>query len=402
MQKLARYFLPLGLIAGSIIIVIGLVTLAQSKHSKKKSEAATAVLVDTVTAKLESLNLSVVSQGTVRPRTETILAAEVPGKIVSVSPNFIAGGFFHRGEVLLQIDPSDYETGVKRAEANLAARKAQLADQKARSEQALKDWKNLGREGQPSDLTLHKPQLAEALAAVQAAEADLQKAKRDLARTRITLPYEGLVKTKQADLGQYVAPGTRLGVTFAIATAEIRLPLTAGDLAFLQLPSATDLEESNRPKVRLTAQSSGLSGEWQAEIIRTEGVVDEASRVVYAVAEVVDPYAVLGKSHQPELRVGTFVRAEIQGLHVENVIVLPRSVLRADNTVLVANSEHKLEIRPVEVLRAEPETVYIKNGIKAGEQVITTAMDIPVPGTLLTLGGRTGATEAASAGSNRE
>ena len=305
MQKLARYFLPLGLIAGSIIIVIGLVTLAQSKHSKKKSEAATAVLVNTVPAKLESLNLSVVSQGTVRPRTETILAAEVPGKIVSVSPNFIAGGFFHRGEVLLQIDPSDYETGVKRAEANLAARKAQLADQKARSEQALKDWKNLGREGEPSDLTLHKPQLAEALAAVQAAEADLQKAKRDLARTRITLPYEGLVKTKQADLGQYVAPGTRLGVTFAIATAEIRLPLTAGDLAFLQLPSATDLEESNRPKVRLTAQSSGLSGEWQAEIIRTEGVVDEASRVLYAVAQVVDPYALLGKSHQPELRVFT-------------------------------------------------------------------------------------------------
>ena len=226
MQKFMRYLLPLGLIAGSIAIVIGLVALAKSKHSEKKDEGPATVLVETVPAERRSLNLSVFSQGTVRPRTETVLAAEVPGKIVGVSPNFIAGGFFREGEVLLQIDASDYETALKRAEAELASRKAQYADQKARSDQALKDWRNLGREGEPSDLTLHKPQLAEALAGVQAAEADLQKAKRDLMRTSISLPYDGLVRTKQVDVGQYVTPGTPLGVTFSIATAEIRLPLS--------------------------------------------------------------------------------------------------------------------------------------------------------------------------------
>jgi len=387
MRKFAHIILPLGLILGSIVVVAGLVMVAKGKHSEKKPEKESAVLVETVEARLRSLNLSVVSQGTVRPRTETVLVAEVPGKIVAVSPNFIAGGFFHQGEVLLQIDDSDYHTGVKRAQAELASRKAQYADQKARSDQALKDWKNLGREGEPSDLTLRKPQLAEALAAVQAAEADLQKAERDLMRTSVKLPYEGLVRTKQVDIGQYVAPGTPLGVTFSIATAEVRLPLSSRDMAYLQLPSATNLQQAHRPKVRLTADSSGISGEWQAEIIRTEGVVDEASRVIYAVAEIVDPYAVLGQSHQSELRVGTFVRAEIQGLRADNVIVLPRSVLRPDDTVLVANKERKLEIRPVDVLRAEPETVYISNGLDPGERVITTVMDSPIPGTLLAING---------------
>ena len=388
MQKFVRYFLPLGLVTGAIAVVVGLMVIAKSRHPEKKEEASVAVLVEAIPARLESLNLSVYSQGTVLPRTETVLVSEVAGKIVEVSQNFVAGGFFRKNEVLLQIDPSDYQAAVKRAQANLASRTAVYADQKARSEQAMKDWTNLGRSGEPSDLALRKPQLAEALAGVQAAEADLQKAERDLARTRITLPYDGLVRDKQVDIGQYVGPGTPLGVTFAIDTAEIRLPLSSRDLAFLQLPSAVDLDNTRRPKVQLSAEASGLSGQWEAEIIRTEGVVDQASRVIYAVAQVVDPYGVLGESAQPELKIGTFVRARIQGLHAENVIVLPRSVLRANDTVLVANEQRELEVREVEVLRAEPQSVYITRGIGDGELVISTAMDAPIPGTLLAISGK--------------
>lgn len=396
MRKFLRYSLPLLVIGFAVVVFVGLMWLGRDRQPERRDAGTKAVLVDVIPARIRSLNLSVVSQGPVRPRTETVLVPEVSGKIIDVSPNFIAGGFFRKGEVLLQIDPSDYEAAFKRAQADLAARRAQYADQKARSEQALKDWQNLGRAGEPSDLTLRKPQLAEALAGVQAAEADLQKAERDLARTRIKLPYEGLVRSKQVDVGTFVTPGTTLGVTFAIDTAEIRLPLSSRDVAYLHLPSATDLLDSPRPRVVLTAAGSGISGQWQAEIIRTEGVVDETSRVIYAVAQVVDPYGVLGMSAQAELRVGSFVRAEIQGLRAENVVVLPRSVLRADDSVLIANEQRKLEIRSVSVLRAEPETVYISHGIADGELVISTAMDVPIPGTQLAISGETGATEANS------
>jgi RND family efflux transporter MFP subunit len=386
-RKFFRYILPLGLIFLSVLVVVAMVTIAKGKRPERNDTINQAVLVDTIEARIESLNFSVYSQGTVKPRTETTLVAEVAGQIVSVSSNFISGGFFRKGEMLLQIDPSDYETALLSAQANLASRKAQLSDQKARSEQALKDWKNLGRQGEPSDLTLRKPQLAEAQAAVQAAEAQLQEAKRNLQRTRIKVPYDGLVRSKLVDVGQFVSPGTPLGVTFAIDTAEIRLPLSGSDLAYLDLPSATRLDRAHRVPVKLSADSAGVNGEWSSEIVRTEGVVDEKSRVVYAVAEVVDPYGILGQSEQQELKMGSFVRAEIQGLRAENVVVLPRSVLRADDTILIANEQRKLEIRPVDVMRAEPRKVYLGAGVKEGERVITTSLDAPIPGMALTISG---------------
>ena len=388
MRKFLRYLLPVGLIGLSIFVVISLASIAKSKRPEQKEEKEQAMLVEVVAAEMVSLNLSVFSQGSVRPRTETTVVAEVSGKIVEVSPHFIAGGFFRKNEVLLQIDPSDYQAGLKRAQANLASRKAQYAEQKARSEQARKDWSNLERKGEASDLTLRKPQLAEALANVQAAEADLQKAERDLQRTSITVPYDGLVRVKQADIGQYVAPGTPLGVTFSIDTAEIRLPLSAGDVSFLDLPSVTDPQNRPLPPVILSSETAGISGQWQAEIIRTEGVIDEQSRVTYAVAQVVDPYRVLGLSQQSELRMGTFVRAEISGRRVENVVVLPRSVLSANHTVLIANEKNELEIRAVDVIRAEPKRVYISNGIENGDFVITTHLDAPIAGTQLAIAGQ--------------
>lgn len=388
-RKFIRYILPMALIVLSIVTVVAMTRLAGSKRPDRVDTGQSAVLVDTVEAREQSLNFIVRSQGPVRPRTETTLVAEVSGKVVSVSPDFVAGGFFRAGEVLLEIDPSDFQTAVKRAEAALASRQAQLADEQARSAQALKDWRGLGRTGEPPPLVAREPQLADAQANVMAAQADLDKARRDLQRTRISAPYDGLVRSKRVDVGQFVSAGSQLGVTFAVDRAEIRLPLPSADLAFLNLPASADTTSTDFPAVRLQAEVGGQTLSWEARLIRTEGVIDESSRVLYAVAEVDDPYGLLGQSQQPELRMGTFVRAEIEGRYIEHAVVLPRYVLRNDNTVLVANGERELEIREVTVARAEPQQVYLTDGIKGGELVVTTTLDAPIPGTRLVISGET-------------
>lgn len=387
MRKYVRVLLPVGIILGAIIIVVSMIGIQAGKRPERKAEVTPALLVDAIDAEVRDLNFTVQSQGTVRPRTETVLVSEVSGKVDHVSPDFVAGGFFRKGEVLLRIDDSDYRTALKRAEAALASMQARLADETARSEQALKDWKNLGRTGEPSALVLRKPQLLDAQANVSAAEADVEKARRDLQRTRITVPYDGLVKEKAADIGQYVSLGTRLGVSFAIDTAEVRLPLSKDDLAYLDLPSVSDQRDDWATPVTLHQDEAGVRRSWKARIIRTEGVVDETSRVVYAIAEVEDPYGILGISTQSELKVGTFVSAEIQGIAAENVVVLPRYALRADNTVLVANEARELEVRDVNLIRTEPDKVYISSGISEGEKVVTTTLDAPIPGTLLRISG---------------
>ncbi len=386
-KKFLRYFLPLGLIVLAIVVVIGMATMARSKRPERQDSGQTAVLVEAIAAEARSLNFIVQSQGTVRPRTETTLVPQVSGIVVSVSPDFVAGGFFRAGEVLLEIDPSDYRTALKRAEAALASRKAKQAEETSRSEQAVKDWRNLGRAGDPPDLVMRKPQLADALANVLAAEADIEKARRDLQRTRISVPYDGLLRERRVDIGQYVTPGTQLGISFAVDTAEIRLPLAVADLSFLDLPRSTDTEPEDYPEVSLAADFGSETKTWDARLIRTEGVLDESSRVLYVVASVVDPYGLLGQSRQDELRMGTFVRAAINGRYVDNVVVLPRYVLRNDNTVLVANEERELEVREVVVARAEARQVYITDGVSDGELVITTTLDAPIPGTRLVLRG---------------
>lgn len=387
LRKFFKFILPLGLIAAAIVAVVVLATIAANKRPPRQDTGQSAVLVEAIPARARSLNFVVESQGPVRPRTETTLVAEVAGRIVSVSPDFVAGGFFRAGETLLEIDPSDYQTAVKRAEAALASRQAQLADERARSEQAVKDWRNLGKSGEPPPLVARKPQLADAEANVLAAQADLDKARRDLQRTRITVPYDGLVRDKRVDVGQFVAAGSQLGVTFSADTAEIRLPLSSTDVAFLDLPRSAEWQPEDYPAVSLEATVAGETRRWDARLIRTEGVIDETSRVLYAVAEVRDPYGLLGERDGDALRMGTFVRAAIEGRFIENAIVLPRFVLRNDNTVLVANDERELEVREVTVARAEPDQVYLTDGVEDGELVITTTLDAPIPGTRLIISG---------------
>lgn len=384
-RRMIRRLLPLVLIISAVLVVAMLVNINRNKRPERIENTDKAVMVDVIQAERRSLNFVVNTQGTVAPRTETILVSEVSGKVSSVSAAFVAGGFFRAGEVLLQIDPSDYQTALKRAEAALASRQARLADEQARSDQALRDWRNLGRTGEPSELVLRKPQLQDARANVSAAEADVQKARRDLQRTRITVPYDGLVTEKGVDIGQFVAPGTPLGVTFSVDTAEVRLPISVNDVAYLELPSVMEASGKSFPQVQLTAEEGNSIRRWQARIIRTEGVVDTNNRMIYAVAEITDPYGVLGISEQDELKVGTFVRAGIEGIAVEDMIVLPRYAMQNDTTVLIVNDENLLEIRPVRIARAEPRVVYIDSGLSGGERVITTNLDAPIPGMKLAI-----------------
>lgn len=384
-------FLPLMILSGSVVGVFVMVALFK-KPPENKPKLETARLVDTIVAQPGDIRFSVATYGTVQPQIETTMVAEVAGQVVQVSPAFVAGGFLRSGEVLLQIDPSDYQTALLSAEARLASNKAQLSSEQAQSEQARKDWNRLNPGREPNPLVLRIPQLDGAKAAVRSAEADVMKARRDLERTYIRMPYDGLVKARNVDLGQYVSPGSSVGDIFAVSMAEVRLPLSDDELRYLDLPKVGQLmghTQSEQAQVGATETTSAVTlsanvgGEkitWQAQLARTEAVIDSSSRVIYAVAQVDDPYGLLGSSRPVPLKVGTFVSAEIQGKQASGIVTVPRSVLQPDHTLLIANADNKLEVRQVDVIRATPETAYIGGGLQSGELIITTSIAAPVPG----------------------
>ncbi|QKK03513.1 MAG: efflux RND transporter periplasmic adaptor subunit [Pseudomonadota bacterium] len=388
MKKLLRILLPPALIVVSIAVVM---VLAMNRPTPPERESEkTAMPVDTIVPEPAGAHFTVQAQGSVQPRTETSLVSEVSGKVIAISEDFVAGGFFRAGEVLVEIDPSDYETALKQAQADLAAARARLADEQARSEQARRDWQQMhGSDRDPPTLVLRIPQLDQARAAVLAAEAATARAERNLERTRISLPYDGMVRSRSVGTGQYVTAGSTLGQAFAVDVAEVRLPLPDRDLSFVNLPRP-GRDDQPGPSVELFAEVGGQRGSWRGEVVRTEGVVEETTRLTYAVVRIEDPYGLLGSDQPVPLPMGTYVRAEIEGRSAAGLIELPREALRDGDRLFIADAENRLQIRPVTVVRKTPQRVYLADSIESDERVITTAITTPVPGTRLNVRESTG------------
>lgn len=354
-------------IPGILLVAFGLmIALSKFKPEPPKKDNETLdLLVEILPLEVSAQQFTISSQGTVRPRTQTILSAEVSGSIVSISPKFTAGGVFEKGESLMRIDPSNYAVAVERAEALVFQRQIEFDGAKKLRSQGYRA----------------ESEFASAAAALASAKADLVNAQRNLERTFIRLPYEGIVLSKNADLGQFVNPGTQLGITFATDVAEIRLPLTDQDLAFVNLPNTVDIAATGGaegPQVILSAVRKGKLTEWRARIVRSEGVVDERSRVTYAVAQIDDPYQLHGDG--VPLPIGTFVAANIEGSNSVEVIRVPRSALRGSDQVLVVDRENKIDIRTVDVVRSDARFAYIRDGVSAGERITTTAIEAPSNG----------------------
>jgi len=356
-----------------------------NKRQPEKTEVVeTAIIVETISLESRDIRFSIASQGNVIPHTETTLVSEISGMVREVSPKFVTGGFFRAGEVLLELDPADYEVEVQQARANLLGMQARLALEQAQAEQAKKEWDMSGRSRNRAPvLALRTPYLEEARANVLSAEADLKKAERKLALTRIRAPYDGMIKEKRVDIGQYVTTGTQLAVTFAVDFAEVRLPLSDQDIGNLDLPGPAESSDPNSnsgPEVSLSSTIGGKTVTWEGRIVRTEGVIDQKNRVHYAVARITDPYCLNCTAERPPLAIGSFVRASIQGTLMRDVIAVPLQAIRGMDQLLLLDAEDRLRIRQVQVLRTDDKYAYIQDPALVRQQAITTNVYNPVNG----------------------
>ncbi|HEY9035223.1 MAG TPA: efflux RND transporter periplasmic adaptor subunit [Pseudomonadales bacterium] len=347
--------------------------------------------VEALTVKKKTLPIVLYTQGNVQPRTRTELISEVRGQVIEIAPSFQAGGFFKAGDMLLRIDDRQYEADVKRAEANVAKARSDLSQEKSRAEVAYQDWVKAGKPKYRSEeskaLALRQPQVAEAQAALDFAIAELERARGDLEHTVIRAPYDGLVQAKYVDVGQYVSMGTPLGQSFAVDAVDIRLPLPENRLTYLHLPENYDDTANQTLPVTLSLSINGHTDQWQGEIVRTEGTLHEQTRVLNLIARVIDPYGLNAAADpsRPKLRIGSFVEARIEGYPMENLVELPRHVLRAGNRVWVIDQDHRLRDRPVDVLVSEGDITYIAGGLEDGDRVCLTPVGNVLPGTRVEL-----------------
>lgn len=372
LRKSLNYALPIAILA---VAFLGSKLIGASKPAPQKQEAALSMqVVDATRLVYSSYPVLIRSQGTVQATLANTLVPAVAGTVTDVNLAFVVGGVFKQGDVLLQIDPRDYEIALTQAQANLAQSDAQLQEQQALADQARAEWRSLGRSGQPSSLNLRVPQMAAASANRDAAEAQVERAMLDLERTRVIAPYDGMVSARQVDLGEFVARGAPVGAIHSLHAADIRLPLSNRQLTYLSLPE--DALASDAPKVELRASIGASQQTWLGSLIRAEGI-DAKTQQLYVIARVQNPHT---QSDRP-LRVGQFVQALIEGQVLENVFVIPRSALREEREVLVVDGNETIQRRQVTVAWSDESVAAISDGLEVGDLLVTTPLSTVADGT---------------------
>mgnify|MGYP001813682643 CR=1 FL=1 len=372
MKKITKIIIPVT-IFGVLLTLAILIRANPPESSRRFTPPPQAMVVDAAQVHLQDYRILLESYGSVQPRTKTTLTAQVSGQVVYVNPNIRDGGFFNKGDVLVSIDPRDYEANVRIAQAGLMDARQTLADASARSELAREDWSSLGNEGEPPELVLRLPQLEAARAGVISAEATLQKAELELERTRIIAPFAGRVLQQGADIGQVVSPNSEIATIYATDYVEVRLPIRNRDLKYVSLPERyRDVKSAD---FKVDAQIiSDLVGRtvWDARLVRTEGAIDQSARQLHVIAQISDPFS-KGVDGRPQLKIGQYVTAMMAGHVLEDVVVIPNSAIYQGSYVYVVEND-VLQRRNVEITWQNDHHAIIETGLGEGDILVTTPL----------------------------
>lgn len=388
-----------------LAVLVGLAYLVlRNPPQADRSEAPTGpqLTVDVMELEREAYQVRLQSYGTVQPRTQSTLIAQVFGEITAINDSLRDGGFFEKGEVLLNIDQRDYLANVKIAEATLLDAKQALAQEKARAAQALEDWNRLGNRGEAPPLVLRQPQLLAAEARVISAASALDKARLELERTNIVAPYAGRVLRKLVDQGQVVNRNSPLAEIYAVDLVEIRLPLRNRDLSFIDLPEDYrfgDAELVGGPQVTIRSELA-TGAEWQGRVVRTEGTIDDRARQLHVVAQVDDPFGVHAQGKTP-LKIGQYVTAELAGRQVEDVLVIPGGAIYQGGYVYIADAGI-LQRREIDVAWQNPAEALVTGGLDEGDLLVLTPLGQVTSGVRVTVSGQSSRSERALASGTPE
>ncbi|MFP3998566.1 MAG: efflux RND transporter periplasmic adaptor subunit [Desulfobacterales bacterium] len=321
-------------------------------------------IVRTVPVTIKDMNMTITADGTVNPVSETRIVPRVGGKVIRVSDELVNGGVFKKGELMLEVEPDDYEIALTLARAGLREAESSYQTALQESRAAVNEWEKLHPDTEPPDLVARMPQLQAALANKEAREADMSKARLNLERTKIHAPFDCRVSQKQVDLGEYVSVGQALATLYSTEAVEIVVPVENRDLVWFDIPGFTSKEDKGS-SAKVFADVAGRKCTWQGEVIRTQGKIDEKTRMVNVVIRVPGPYETI-----PPLVPGQFAEVEIYGRTIRDAAVIPRAALQEENTVWAVDPNlGRLYIREVDVAYMGLQGVVVQDGLEEGEFV---------------------------------
>lgn len=373
---------PAALLIGSplavLVLAIGAVMLlsATAKKPEKNTEAPLPIAVDLATVKSVETSLRVTAQGEVKSKTEADVAARVGGQIVFVAPGFEPGAAVKAGDVLARIDPAEYALAVERARSQVSRARENLARIRSEADLAKADWEDLGMAATPSELTLLKPQLASATADLRTAEAGVREAELALERTEIRAPFDGRVKARRVDAGDFVGPGTPVASLFAVDVAQIRVPLTDQQLGVLGVAPGFAASADRAGPVALVRRAGLVADRnWAGNLVLVEAAFDPTTRLVFGLVEVRDPFA-----GEAPLAPGMFVSVDLEGRAGQTLLAIPRGAYKKNEIVYTVDSDGAIRGHRLVAAHATATEVFFNGGLAAGDRVVVSYLPSPRDG----------------------
>ena len=364
-KKLKPLFILLGAFALSYLLWF----LGQVQPDPVEELPPPDVIIEILTPKDFQVQIS--SNGTTTPLTQTVLTAEVGGEVIYRSKKFAEGASVIEGEILAKIDDTDLQLQYKNALLQLANAEVQYSLQLAEAEVAKEAWDKIG-DGVASDLTLKKPQLKQAEAFLEVAKAQVSSAAKKLNKTEIIAPYAGRIKNVNIDLGTTIIPGQPVGAMYTSSEIEITLAVKDNDLQFLSIPmDGRKLNPSEQASVVIESFYKGKTQSWKGKLERVDGVIDPVTRMINLIAVFKNDFI---ESDKPNLPIGLFVEAKIDGITLKNIFEIPINSISEDNEVYIVDKDNQLELRELTILKKYSEFVIIKDGLKAGERIVTSKL----------------------------
>jgi RND family efflux transporter MFP subunit len=366
------------------IALIWLIFKTEPTATRKNPARETAMLVDVQPAQQGNFSPLIEVIGQVMPAQEILLRPRVGGEVLEQSDSFTPGHRVSKGDVLLKIDPADYQTAVQQRQAELQQAQADLELEKGRQAVAQQEFELLGDEIDVGDqaLVLRQPQLEQARAQVAAARAALRKAQLDLERTTVRAPFDAQILSRDVAPGSQVGTGETLGHLVGIREYWVEATVPLNKLAWLDFSNPADQGGAAVTLRHDTAWQEGQTR--QGRLQQLVGELDDNARMARVLITVDDPLSLTGDPNQPPLILGSLVQAAIEGRELKNVIRLERDFIRRNDTVWVMQ-DRKLDIREVDIAFQDRQYAYLRAGLEEGDQVITNNLASVVKGAKLRL-----------------
>jgi len=379
MNRTTTLLLSLLILAAAVGITY-LIFSTEPEATREGATKKTAMLVDVQPAQSGTYQPNIIATGTVQPAQDIMLSPRVQGQIVRCSPAFVPGGFVKKGQLLLQIDPADFQNTLRLRESELAQARADLRIEQGQQNVARQDYEILGDtlpEARKA-LVLRQPQLESVRAQVKAAETAVEQAKLNLERSSIRAPFDAHILTRMANVGSQVAPGDRLGRLVGSDMYWVMATVPASKLRWLDFPQR---EGQRGSKVRLYDRSAWPEDSYrEGYLYKLMGTLEGQTRMARVIVAVPDPLDLA----QEQLMIGAFMDAHIQGKVLPPTVRVERDYLREDETVWVMTGD-SLDIRKVDILLQDADYAYIRKGLSPGDRIVTTNLSTVTAGAKLRL-----------------